>query len=190
MNKICTQEQFDLIDRWYQEHPSVKSIAEKYREHFGRISQMTIAKYLKHNGYETYERGKKPPLSDDAKKKMMQAKFHEDDLIDLSGYDDYAKISFLSRRFSHYKWKWDLTFARTEFFDYFYHDEQFNHVFDVWVANEHHKLLTPSFDHIVPLTQGGDSSLTNLQCLPVWENRAKYNFSQDEWQAFKDRFVS
>lgn len=190
MGKICTQEQFDLIDQWYQEHPSVKSIAEKYRDHFGRISEMTIAKYLKQYGYKTYARGKKPPLSNDAKKRMMQAKFHEDEVIDLSGYDDYAKISFLSRRFSHYRWKWELTFSRSQFFEHFYHDRQFNQVFDVWQAHERHALLTPSFDHKTPLTQGGDSSLENLQCLPVWENRAKYNFSQDEWEDFKLQFVS
>lgn len=189
-SKIYSQEQFDLIDQWYNEHPSVNSIAEKYRRVFGTISEMTIAKYLKANGYKTFSRGKKPPLSDDAKKLMMAAKFQRDACkVDLSGYSNYEKIAFLSRRFSTFRWKFDITFTRQEFFARFYFDKHYNEVFDIWKQNHYHTLLTPSFDHIVPVAKNGSTSLENLQCLPIWENRAKYDLTQMEWEAFKAKFL-
>lgn len=191
VQKTYTPDQIEFIAQCYQAHPSVNSIAAKYREKYGTIAEATVAKFLKANGYKTFSRGKKPPLSEAVKRGMMDAAFERDyEKPDLSRYPDYGKISFLSRRYTYYRWKWEIACTRTEFFDQFYFDQRFNQLFDIWKQNDHHELLTPSFDHIVPVTRQGTSTLDNIQCLPIWENRAKYNFTQDEWSEFKRRFVS
>lgn len=189
-DRIFTQEQQEFIIKCYNEHPSAKSISQKYRVRFGRIASQTITKFLKRSGYHTFTRGKKPPLSEDAKKLMMSAAFERDEAeIDLSRYTNYEKISLLSKRFSVFRWKYDVQFSRLEFFEKFYFDKQFNNVFDKWRDGQYHKLLTPSIDHIIPTARDGLTSLENLQWLPVWENKAKSDCTQEEWLSFKKEFL-
>jgi hypothetical protein len=185
-NIVFTQEQIEFIIQCYNEHPSAKSISQKYRVRFGRIASQTITNFLKRNGYYTFSRGSKPPLSGAAKKLMMTAKFQRDkEEIDLTRYPDYEKISLLSKRFSIYRWKFNAKLIRLEFFEKFYFDQQYNNVFDMWRKHKYHKLLTPSIDHIIPTSRGGLTTLDNLQWLPVWENKAKATLTQVEWEDFK-----
>ena len=72
-------------------------------------------------------------------------------------------------------------------FTYFYKDKQFNHVYDCWEGSGKRKGLVPSLDHIIPVAKGGTSALSNLQFIPLWENRAKWAMSQEEWDYIKSR---
>lgn len=47
------------------------------------------------------------------------------------------------------------------------------------------KYLVPSIDHIVPKTKGGNDEVNNLQVLSWFENRAKNNMTQAEWNKMK-----
>jgi hypothetical protein len=72
-----------------------------------------------------------------------------------------------------------------KFIEYFYSDKQFNFVYDNWVKNNKIRLARPSLDHKVPLSRGGSNDFTNLHFIPFLENRAKNNYTWDEWMKTK-----
>lgn len=44
----------------------------------------------------------------------------------------------------------------------------------------------PSLDHIIPKSKGGsDEDISNFQFLTVFENLAKRDMTQNEWEKFK-----
>jgi 5-methylcytosine-specific restriction endonuclease McrA len=67
----------------------------------------------------------------------------------------------------------------------FYADDQFNRVYKRYLKNTKDKYLVPSIDHIVPKTKGGTDDVNNLQVLSWFENRAKNNMTQAEWDRVK-----
>lgn len=72
---------------------------------------------------------------------------------------------------------------------YFYNDEQFNNIYNNWKSQEqtgtYYDFYKPSLDHIIPRSKGGNNKLENLQFLTVFENLAKRDFTQEEWENFK-----
>lgn len=76
--------------------------------------------------------------------------------------------------------------------DYFYHDEQFNKVYDFWNVRKKHEdtfydWAKPSIDHITPLSKGGTDHISNLQILTVFENLNKRDMTMEEWNCFKQK---
>jgi len=108
-------------------------------------------------------------------------------------WTDWDKYAFLHKALVHLmpitKLTKDYYFA---FIKKFYHDKQFNLLYSQWLKHqkEHdtfYDWYKPSIDHIIPKSKGGTCSLDNLQFLTVFENLAKRDMTQQEWEKFKSK---
>jgi hypothetical protein len=75
--------------------------------------------------------------------------------------------------------------TRLTFLDHFYKDESFNRIWDIWIKNGKKQEYKPSIDHKIPYTRGGTCDFANLQIITWFENRAKGNMTESEWEIFK-----
>jgi len=73
-----------------------------------------------------------------------------------------------------------------KFVKYFFTDLRFNKIYDHW-KKTNNKLAKPSVDHILPISRGGSSDLSNFQMLTWFENRTKNNMTDEEWLEFKKK---
>lgn len=76
---------------------------------------------------------------------------------------------------------------------YFYNDKQFNAIYSFWEKHKNknqtfYDWAKPSLDHIIPKSKGGsDEDISNFQFLTVFENLAKRDMTQAEWNEFKQK---
>ena len=106
--------------------------------------------------------------------------------IDLDLYEDLNKLQLLIRLTSkHFKHLGVNDEVRKAFLDKFYFDEAFNKIYDKWQLTGENKWYFPSLDHKVSKFNGENWELDNLQFLTWFENRAKAEMNQDEWDKFK-----
>lgn len=97
-------------------------------------------------------------------------------LIRTSGND----LQYYNEHISDYK----------EIIEYFWDNRQFNAIYSFWQSQKNnyptfYDWAKPSLDHITPKSRGGDNSLSNLQFLTTFENLAKRDMTQEEWDLFK-----
>jgi hypothetical protein len=117
-------------------------------------------------------------------RKMMKARMRTS--IDLIKYEDIDKLQLLVRLTSKHSKHLAVSDAiRESFLDKFYFDNQFNALWAKWKASGENKWYFPSLDHKTSKLNGEDWSLDNLQFLSWFENRAKAEMNQDEWDDFK-----
>lgn len=112
----------------------------------------------------------------------------------LYSFEDFDKFLFIHKMLTHitdnyYGTQCDLEEYKTAI-RFFYKDNQFNQVYKFWLkhkdkSNTFYDLAKPSIDHIIPLSRGGTSKLSNLQILTVFENLAKRDMTMEEWNEFK-----
>ena len=187
------------IERW-----TLRRIADKFKTDHHRIKRILTA------GGVAITNGKRLsiPFTDEHKKKigdksrgrkawnkglradepairrLIKARMRT--LIDLDFYPDLSRLQFLIRITSkHFKHLAHCDEVRKAFLDKFYFDERFNRLYDKWQESGENKWYYPSIDHMSSKFNGENWSLDNLQFLTWFENRAKAEMNQDEWEKFK-----
>lgn len=141
-----------------------------------------VATRKRNGSYIAHNKGKQ--ASEDQRRLNMKAKMKTG--IDLSVYEDYDRLLFLTRYLAKHKASFNSDEKRKSFLDKFYVDDQFLMIYNVWIQDKENKWLRPSLDHKTPKSVGGSFDLENLQFLTWFENRAKADMSEEEWKLFKD----
>lgn len=121
--------------------------------------------------------------------KNMKAHLKYDITLEwLMSFEDIEKLKFLNKSITKEYMK--IGFETTHYINFiekFYHDLQFNLIYEKWLLNKDNKWLKPSLDHIHPRSDGGSiTDLDNLQFLTWLENKCKSTLSIDEWCDFKN----
>ena len=134
----------------------------------------------------------------DRKKKAFQATSYVDVSDEyLNQYEDFEKFLLIHKALirtsgndgQYYK---NNNNEYKQIIDYFYHDKQFNAVYDFWLSHQlidetFYDWAKPSLDHIIPSSKGGTNTLDNFQFLTTFENLAKRDMTMIEWNEFKQK---
>ena len=147
-------------------------------EHRAKISKAT-------KGRKPWSEGKK--MTKECVLKNMVAHIKYDvDLKFYQQFDDIEKVKCLNKMLTRKRVSKHFdTEKYKSFITKFYNDEHFNAVYQKWIDSNRDRWATPSLDHIQPICKGGSYELGNLQVLTWFENRAKCDMTNDEWQKFK-----
>ena len=157
-------------------------------EHKRKISESR--KKLKEKGWKPYNLGLKTCDRKNGKEllfKNMKAHLKYNVSLEwLMKFDDIEKLKILNKSITRNR---DCANFNTNFYicfiEKFYYDEQFNKIYNKWTENKC-KYLKPSLDHINPKSKGCElDDLSNLQFLTWFENRAKNDLSQADWNSIK-----
>lgn len=113
----------------------------------------------------------------------------------INQFEDLEKYLFLHKQLTLVSGKTAGTYTLQEYKEdilYFYNDIQFNKVYEFWQNHQKEEetfydLAKPSLDHIIPKSRGGSNKKENLQFLTVFENLAKRDMTQEEWNNFKEK---
>jgi hypothetical protein len=153
------------------------TLKERTAEHCKKLSESC-------KGRSCWAKGKKMSTDHCLKNLIGHLKFGIS-YDDLKIYDDFEKLKFLTRGLSRNLSNIIDEKAYLAYIDKFYNDEQFNVIYLKWIQNDKDKWWRPSLDHKTPKSQKGQFDLTNLQFLTWFENRAKAEMTQEEWDKFK-----
>ena len=74
-----------------------------------------------------------------------------------------------------------------DFIEKFYNDKSFQKCYENFL-NTGNKYDKPQLDHIMPLSRGGTWNLDNLQIISWFENRAKCDLTEEEFEEFKKKY--
>lgn len=114
----------------------------------------------------------------------------------LMTFDNFSKFLFIHKALLKTS---NINFNKISIQDYenmiqhFYNDKQFNAIYNFWEKNKNknqtfYDWAKPSLDHIIPKSRGGsDEDISNFQFLTVFENLAKRDMTQAEWNDFKQK---
>lgn len=113
----------------------------------------------------------------------------------INQFEDLEKYLFLHKQLTLISGKTAETYTLQEYQEdilYFYNNIQFNKVYEFWQNHKKEEktfydLAKPSLDHIIPKSRGGSNKKENLQFLTVFENLAKRDMTQEEWNNFKEK---
>ena len=149
-------------------------------EHRKKISE-------KHMGIKGYWNGKKMPLITRYKNMLTHTNWNVD-LSFLTQFDDIEKLKCLNKMLSRERISVHFdTEKYKKFVEKFYYDENFNKQFEYFTESKN-KWDMPSLDHIIPLSKGGTWDLDNLQIISWFENRAKCDMDNDEFNTMIERY--
>lgn len=118
-----------------------------------------------------------------------------EDILEKYNQDNFEKFLFLHKAFTRTTSKNISYYNKNineylELIDYFWNDKQFNAIYDFWFQHQQenptfYDWAKPSLDHIIPISKGGKDNLNNYQFLTTFENLAKRDMTQTEWDNFK-----
>ena len=197
-----------VIELYVKDFYTLRMIAEKFN-----TNHHTIKRILLRNGIEITQKNRiRNPLTDEHKSKISesargrpcywQGKTMPEEAVrknminhmalditleDIKKYTDFEKLKFLtggvSRNLKYFKTK----FEYLAYIDKFYYDTNFNKIYSVWIKNNKNKWYMPTLDHKTSKANGGSWELENLQFLTWFENRAKAEMGEQEWNNFKTK---
>lgn len=192
---------------------TLRMIATKYNTDHHRIKRIL----LKNNIETTRVDRKRPPLTDEHRKKISEASkgrtswcsgkkmpleanyknmmthLQWDVSLEWLQQYDFDKLKILNKMLSR---KRDSDTFDTEkymrFIEKFYDSDGFNYSYDLYIKNNRNPWFRPSLDHVIPVSKGGTYDLENLQILTWAENRAKCNMNEQDWstlvEIIKERY--
>jgi len=145
------------------------------KDHKDKISRSLIGKI-------SGRKGNKMSFSQRIKNSEKQLGFQNFSLLE---FNDYDKFRFIMKWVGRYRMSKNGEEYVYIFIKKIYHDEKFNLIYNLWNNNKG-KWNRPTLDHIIPLSKGGDFfDIDNMQVLTWFENRAKAEMTQKEWEDFK-----
>lgn len=149
-------------------------------EHKKKISMAT-------KGRPAYWKGKK--MAKILVYKNMQNHLQWDVTLDfLLQFEDIEKLKCLNRMLGRDRVSIHFNLEKyQQFIEKFYYDESFNRQFALF-QNSNNKYDRPSLDHIVPLSRGGNWELENLQIISWFDNRAKADMTQEEYDEMRKKY--
>lgn len=204
MVEISKEDELEIIRLYDAEKYTLRRIAKEFNTDHHRIKRI-----LEKNGVTvTSSKGRRQiPMSEETKIKMSLAKKGKSygvgkkmpksslyknmqkhlrfniELEFLQQFDDVEKLKILNRIIRNTRLP--VGFTDDDYKNYiktFYYDEGFNNTYDNWIKEGKKKFAKPSIDHIKPLSKGGTWNIDNLQIVPWCINRAKFNYSIEEWE--------
>lgn len=118
---------------------------------------------------------------------VTKTKRHNLSLEWASQFKDYARLkvitTFLLRDENNRDSISDEEYCKIV--EHFYFDEVYNKLYDFWVKSGKESIFKPSFDHIIPYSKGGKTTLNNLRCCTVLENTLKGSVDHSNWSKNK-----
>ena len=135
-------------------------------------------------GRKAWSKGKKLPKESLYKNMASHIRFDVSSEW-LSQYEDVEKLKFLNKCITNRLGRFIVSSDwYKSYITKFYYDKQFNNIYKKWLGSCD-KYLRPTIDHINPKANGGNNEINNLQFLTWFENRAKNDISQNEWDKLK-----
>ena len=110
------------------------------------------------------------------------------DLEFLTQFDDVERLKALNRLLTRDRVSAHFDTAKyMRFIEKFYFDKKFIRQLELY-QDSGNKYDRPSLDHIIPLSRGGTWDLDNLQIISWFDNRAKCDMTQAEYEAMKKKY--
>jgi len=195
IKKLYVEEDWSLrriSSKFNTNHHKIKRILEsmniaiekKPRQSMSDLHKKNISMACK--GRKSWSKGKKMSKESLYKNMASHLRFNVDANW-LSKFDDVEKLKFLNKCITDRAGRFavdDDWYRR--YIPKFYYDLQFNNIYKKWLGSND-KYLRLTIDHIVPKSKGGNNNIDNLQFLSWFENRAKNDMSQNEWDILKNR---
>lgn len=143
-------------------------------EHKRKISEKT-------KGRVGTWKDKKMPIESNYKNMLTHIQW-DVDLTFLMQFNDIEKLKCLNKMLSRDRVSAHFNTEKYKLFiEKFYNDEKFNKQFECYLSSGS-KWDMPSLDHIIPLSKGGTWNLDNLQIISWFENRAKCDMNNEEFE--------
>ena len=206
MTEINEKDEKEIVRLYVNERWTLRQIANKFNTNHHRIKRILLRNDVEittkgrrrvfteehrrkigeaRKGSKPWSHGKKMTREHNIKNMVAHIKY-DVDFDFYNQFDDIEKVKCLNRILTRDRVSVHFDTERyKQFILKFYYDEQFNIVFNRWKESGFDKWYRPSLDHIVPLSRGGSWELSNLQILSWFENRAKCDMTQEEWDKFK-----
>ena len=172
ISRIIKREGIDITKR-----NKLRVFTEEHRKKISEATKGRVGAWL----------GKKMP--EEVNRKNMVAKLSRPSvtLEILNKYEDFERLKFLNGVIARHRKEFQSDEKYISYLDKFYYDKTFNTLYDNWINSGKNKWYMPSIDHINPKSKGGLCDLDNIQFLTWFENRAKAEMSQQEWDIFKKK---